>query len=77
MTSRRRTTSNQRWNNVVYVNVGIYNVERRQINVVYFKVDLNNFRHWQNNIVIFNADFQNVVNMTIKKKWTNLEANTK
>ena len=27
MTSRRRTTSNQRWNNVVYVNVEIYNVE--------------------------------------------------
>ena len=27
MASRRRTTSNQRWNNVVYVNVEIYNVE--------------------------------------------------
>ena len=27
--SRRRTTSNQRWNNVVYVNVEIYNVQQR------------------------------------------------
>ena len=29
MTSPRRTTSNQRWDNVVYVNVEIYNVEQR------------------------------------------------
>ena len=43
-TSRRGTTSNQRWNNVVYFNVGIYNVEQRRINVVYFNVDMNNVR---------------------------------
>ena len=29
MTSRHRTTSNQRCNNVLYVNVEIYNVEQR------------------------------------------------
>ena len=42
MTSRRHITSNQRWSNVVYVSVGICNVEQRRINVVYFNVDLNN-----------------------------------
>ena len=42
MTSRRRTTSNQRWNNVVYVNVEIYNVEQRWNNAVFFNVELNN-----------------------------------
>ena len=75
MTSRRRTTSNQRWNNVAYVNVGIYNVEQRRINVVYFNVDLNNVRQRRNNVVIFNVDLHNVeprrnnvVNMTIKNK---------
>ena len=30
--------SNQRQNNVVYVNVGIDNVEKYQINVVYYKI---------------------------------------
>ena len=29
MTSRRRATSNQRSNNVMYVNVGTYNFEQR------------------------------------------------
>ena len=60
---------NQRWSNVVYVNVRIYNVEHRRINVVYFKV-----RQRRNNVVIFNVDLHNVeprrnnvVNMTIKK----------
>ena len=38
MTSRPGTTSNQQWNNVVYFDVEIYNVEQRQINVVYFNV---------------------------------------
>ena len=41
-TSRRGTTSNQRWNNVLYFIAGIDNVEQRRINVVYFKVDINN-----------------------------------
>ena len=41
-TSRRGAKSNQRWNNVVYFNVGIFNVEQRWINVVYFNVDMNN-----------------------------------
>ena len=44
MTSRRRATSNQRWNNIVYVNVDIYNVEQRWNNVVFFNVELNNVR---------------------------------
>ena len=73
MTSRRRATSNERWNNVAYVNVGIYNVEQRQINVVYFNVDSSNVRQRRNK-VIFNVDLRNVeprrnnvVYMTIKK----------
>ena len=32
-TSRRGATSNQRWNNVVYFNLEIYNVKQRWINV--------------------------------------------
>ena len=38
-TSWRGTISNHRWNNVVYFNLGIYNVEQRWINVVYFNVE--------------------------------------
>ena len=55
MTLRRGKTSNQRWNNVVYVNVETYNVEQRRINV-----DDNNVRQRRNNVVIFNIDFHNV-----------------
>ena len=36
--------SNQRWNNVAYVNVEIYNVEQRQIKDVFFNVDIYNAR---------------------------------
>ena len=43
-TSRRGTTSNQRWNNILYFIAGLDNVEQRRINVVYFKVDMNNVR---------------------------------
>ena len=60
MTSRRRTTSNQGWKNVVYINVEIYNVEQRPINVVHFNVDLNNVRQRRSNVVILNIDFHNV-----------------
>ena len=74
-TSRRGATSNQRWNNVVYFNVGICNVEQRWINVVYFNVDIKNVRQRRNNIVIFNVDMNNVgkrrnnvVKMTVSKK---------
>ena len=84
MTSRRRTTSNQRWNNVVYVNVEIYNVQQRRINVVYFNVDLNNVRQRRNNVVIFNVDFHNVgerrnnvASMTIWRKKTKLRVKSK
>ena len=56
MTSRHGTTSNQRWNNVVCFNVGIYNVE----NALYFNVDMNNIRQRQNNVVFFNVEFHNV-----------------
>ena len=72
MTSGRRTIQHR--NNVVYVNVGIYNVEQRRINVAYFNVDLNNVRQRRNNNVIFNVNLHNVeplrnniVNMTINK----------
>ena len=60
MTSRHHTTSNQSRNNVMYVNVGVYNVEQCQINVAYFSVDLNNVRQRRNNVAIFNVDFQNI-----------------
>ena len=76
--SRRRTTSNKRWNNVVYVNVVIYNVERRRINVVYFNVDINNNKKRCKNIAIFNLEFHDAVqhrnivaNMTTCKKLKN------
>ena len=75
MISQRRTTSNERWNNVVYVNVEIYNVEQRWNNAVFFNVELNNVRQRRNNVVIFNVDFHNVgqrrnnvADMTIWKK---------
>ena len=75
MTSRRRITSNQLWNNVVYVKVEIYNVQQRWNNVIYFNVELNNVRQRRNNVAIFNVDFHNVGqrrnnvgNMTIWKK---------
>ena len=74
MTSRRRTMSNQLWNNVAYVNVEIYNVEQRQINIVYFSVDINNVRQRRDKAVIFKVEFYNVdqhlgnfMNMTIFK----------
>ena len=79
---KRRTLSNQHWNNVVYANLEIYNVEqrrnnveKRQNNVVYFIVDINNIRQRWNNVATFNLEFHNVdqrqdnvVNMTIHKK---------
>ena len=60
MTSQRGTTSNQSWSNIVYFNVGIYNVEQRQINYVHFNVDMNNIRQRWNKVVLFNAEFHNV-----------------
>ena len=59
-TSRSEAAWNQRWNNVVYFNVKIYNVEQRRINVVYFNVDMNNVGQRRNNAVIFNIGFYNV-----------------
>ena len=50
MTSRRRTTSNQRWNNVVYVNVEIYNVEQRWNNIVIFNVNFHNVGQRRNSV---------------------------
>ena len=57
MTLQRRTTSNQLWDNVVYVNVEMYKFEQSRINIFYFKVDLNNVRQREENVVIFNVDF--------------------
>ena len=69
----------QRWNNLVYVNVIIYNVEKNRITVVYFDVDLNNVRQRRNSVVIFNVKFCNVgqcwnnvvnkITCKMKKKW--------
>ena len=59
MTSRRRTTPNQRWNNVAYANVEIYNIQQLWNKVKYFNVELNNVRQRRNNVV-FNVDFHNV-----------------
>ena len=60
MTSRSRTTSNQRWNKVVHVNVTVYKNKQRRTNIVYFKVDLKNFRQHWNNVVIFKVEFHKV-----------------
>ena len=69
-TSRRRTTSNHRWKNVMCFNVGIYNVEQRWINVAYFNVDMDNIRQRWNNVVIFNIEFHNVgKNRKMLWKW--------
>ena len=75
MASRSGTMSNQRWNNVVYVNIAIYNVEQRQINALYFNVYINNVRKRRSNVFIFNPEFHNVdqrrnnvVNVAIFKK---------
>ena len=68
--------SNQRWNNIAYVNVEIYNV-------VFFNVELNNVRQRRNNVVIFNVNFHNVgqrrnnvANMTIWKITLSLDSKT-
>ena len=36
--------------NVVYTNVGIYNVEQRRINIIYFNIGFNNVRQRRNNL---------------------------
>ena len=59
MTSRRWKTSNQCWNNIVYVNVEIYNVEQSRINFVYFNIDINNVKQHRNNVEMFNVEFHN------------------
>ena len=75
MTSRCGTTSNQSLSNVVYFNVGIYNVKQCRINVVYFNVDVSNVMQRWNNVFLFNVECHNVgqrgsyvVNMTISKR---------
>ena len=60
MTSLRATTSNQRWNSVVYVNIGIYNVKQRWINILFLNIDIEERWQRQNNAVIFNVKFHNV-----------------
>ena len=51
MTSWRGATSKQHRNNVVYFNVGIYNVKQRRINLAYFNFDMNNGVKRRNNVV--------------------------
>ena len=50
---------NQRWNNVVYVNVEVYNIEQCWNNIVLFNVELNN---------VVRQRRHNVGNMTIWRK---------
>ena len=73
--------SNQRWNNVLYVNIEIQNVEQRRI-INVFNVDINNVKKRSNNVIIFNVEFynvdhrqNNVVNMTICKKLEKAKTN--
>ena len=75
MRSQSGTNSNQRWNNVPYFNLGIYNNKQRQNNVVYFNVGVNNVKQCRNNFVLFNFEIHNtgqrrnnIVKMTIFKK---------
>ena len=74
MMSRHWTMLNQCWNNVVYVNGGIYSVEQLRISFVYYAF-MSNVRQRQNNVFIFKIQFHNVeqrwnnvVNMVIYKK---------
>ena len=53
--------SSQRWNNFVYFNLGVYNVEQRRINVVYFNFDMNIVRQRRNNIAIFNVEYVGII----------------
>ena len=53
------TTSNQRWNNVVFVNIETYNIEFR-INVVYFNAYINSVRQHRNNVLFSNVEFHNI-----------------
>ena len=50
MTLRGRTTLNQNYNNVVYINVTNYNFDQRRNLIVYFNIDINNIRQRQNKI---------------------------
>ena len=78
-TLQRGTTSNQRWNNAVYFNVAIYNVEQRRINAVYLNVDMNNARQRRNNVVNFNVEFYNAGKLrnNVSKKMTVSKKNKK
>ena len=78
MTLQRHATSNQRWKNIVYVNVEIHNIEQRWNKVVFFNVEFNNVE-WQrrNNVVIFNVDFHNFTNMFIWKNKLSLDSKIK
>ena len=62
-TSRRGTTSNQRWNNVAYFKVGIYSIEQRRINVVYFNVDMNNVDNVETTLSFSTSSFTTLVNV--------------
>ena len=63
-------TSNQNWNNVLYLNVGIYNAEKCPVNIVYFNVDMNNDGQGRNNVVILRSCFTTLVNVKITLwKW--------
>ena len=74
MTSWQNTTLNQHWNNCLYVNIGIYNIDHCQIKVFYFKIVMNNVWQRRSIVFIYNIKFDNVeqrrnnaVNITISK----------
>ena len=68
----------QRQINVVYFNVGIYNIEERRINVMYFHVDMNNIRQRRNNVFILSLSFTTVLNVEIMLwKWPFLKKTKK
>ena len=65
---RSGVTANQRWKNLLYFIVEIYNV-------VYFNLDMNNVRQRRTNVVLFNVEFNNfakwknnLLKITISKK---------
>ena len=55
--------SNQSWNNVIYVNIEIYNFKQRPLNLVYFNIDIKNVRQRQNNVSFSTSSFSTLMNV--------------
>ena len=75
-TSRRGTTSNQRWKNVLYFYVEIYNVEQHQINVLYFKLTWTTSDNVETALSFSTSSFTMLVNVeTTLRNWTKKRTN--